>query len=413
MKVRLTGILAALAIFAMAAPGMAQMQTGDITGRVTDNTGAVLPGVTVTLSGANLIQAQTASSSEAGTYQFPRLPIGTYKLQFELPGFKTVVREDIRLNIGFTAQVDQQLEISTVQETVTVSGESPIVDTKNSGAKTTFDLETLQSIPSARDPWVMLERTPGITMDRVNVGGTQSGQQSSYVSRGSSTGNNKWAIDGVDITDMSATGASPIYYDFDMLQEMQVTTGGADASQQTGGVGINFVTRSGTDRFKGSGRYYWTDDKFQSDNITDEVKLQKAGAGAPIQNINDYGIEIGGPIMRGKLWYWGSYGKQDIKAGIVGFFLPTTQCQAMKAALAADPLAPFSTKDQRACLGTDGTILNNYNAKINWVPFQNNKFSFQNTWAAKTKNARNASDTRPIETTFRQKAVGKEFGTFG
>ena len=91
-------------------------------------------------------------------------------------------------------------------------------------------------------------------MDRVNVGGSQSGQQSNYISRGGNTGNNKWSLDGVDITDMSATGASPIYYDFDMMQEMQVTTGGADASQQTGGVGINFVTRSGTDRFKGSGR---------------------------------------------------------------------------------------------------------------------------------------------------------------
>ena len=119
------------------------------------------------------------------------------------------------------------LEISTVRETVTVSGGTPVVDTKTTTAKTTFDLEALQSIPSARDPWVMLERVPNITMDRINVGGSQSGQQSGYISRGSGTGNNKWSMDGVDITDMSATGASPIYYDFDMLQEMSVTTGGA------------------------------------------------------------------------------------------------------------------------------------------------------------------------------------------
>ena len=413
MRMRLTAVLAALVLVAGASPALGQVQTGDITGKVTDNTGAILPGATVTLTGTTLIQPQSATTSEAGTYSFPRLPIGTYSLKFELPGFKTVVRESIRLTLGFTAQVDQSLEISTVQETVTVTGESPVVDTKNSGAKTTFDLETLQNIPSARDPWVMLERTPGIAMDRVNVGGTQSGQQSGYVSRGSGSGNNKWAIDGVDITDMSATGASPIYYDFDMLQEMQVTTGGADAAQQTGGVGINFVTRSGTDRFKGSGRYYLTDDSLQSDNITDEVKLQRSGSGAPIQNIKDYGFEVGGPIKRGKLWYWGSYGKQDIKAGIVGFYLPTPACQAMKAALAADPLAPYPTKDQRACLGTDGTKLNNYNWKINWAPVKGNNFSFQNTWAEKFKNARDASDTRPIETTFRQKAVSSDFGTFG
>ena len=133
----------------------------------------------------------------------------------------------------------------------------------------------------------MLERTPGITMDRVNVGGTQSGQQSGYMSRGTSTGNNKWAIDGVDITDMSATGASPIYYDFDMLQEMQVTTGGADASQQTGGVGINFVTRSGTNRFKGPAATTGPTTSFRATTSPTRSRLQRAGAGAPIQNIND------------------------------------------------------------------------------------------------------------------------------
>jgi hypothetical protein len=137
------------------------------------------------------------------------------------------VFQDIRITIGFRAQVNGLMELSTVQETVTVSGASPLVDTREVGTKASFDLETLQNIPSARDPWVMLERTPGIFMDRANVGGNQSGQQSGYSSRGSSTGNNKWSIDGVDITDMSATGSSPIYYDFDMLEEMQVTTGGA------------------------------------------------------------------------------------------------------------------------------------------------------------------------------------------
>ena len=406
-----TAVIATLLIIASVAPGFAQ-QTGEIQGRITDNSGAVLPGVTVTLTATDRAPL-TAVTSETGTFLFPRLPIGVYSLKFELTGFKTVVVDAIRLTINQSANFNQMLEISTVQETVTVTGETPIVDTRNTGTQATFNRELLQSLPTARDPWVILEQTPGITMDRANVGGSQSGQQSGYISRGSSTGNNKWTIDGVDITDMSATGASPIYYDFDMLEEMQVVTGGADASQQTGGVGINMVTRSGTDRFKASGRYYITDDTFQSDNITDEIKLQRAGSGAPIQNIKDYGFEVGGPIKRGRLWFWGSYGKNDIKAGIVGFYLPTPACQAMKAALAIDPLAPFSTDDQRACLGTDGTILDNYNWKLNWAITQGNRFSFQNTWAAKTKNARNASDTRPIETTYRQGAVPGSFGTYG
>jgi hypothetical protein len=410
---KLRNMLVALFVAAFATVSSAQQQTGEIFGRATDRSGAVLPGATVTVSGPALIQPRITTTSETGTYRVPELPIGPYTVTFELPGFRTLAMQDIRITIGFRAQVNAELELSQVQETVTVTGESPLIDTRETGTKSTFDLETLQNIPSARDPWVMLDRAPAIAMDRVNVGGTQSGQQSNYVSRGSSTGNNKWSIDGVDITDMSATGASPMYYDFDMLAEMQVTTGGADVAQQTGGVGINFVTRSGTDRFRGSGRFYVTDDKFQSDNITDDLKRERAGSGAPIQNIRDYGFEIGGPIKKGRAWFWGSYGKQDIKAGIVGFFLPDARCQQIKAALAADPFAPFSTDEQRGCLGTDGTILDNYNWKVTAVPFNNNRFNFQNTWGAKSKNARGASDTQPIETTFRQGAAPSRFGAYG
>ena len=112
----------------------------------------------------------------------------------------------------------------------------------------------LQRIPSARDPWVILQQTAGIAMDRENIGGNMSGQQSNYVSRGANPTNNKWSLDGVDITDMAATGASPTYYDFDAFQEMTINTGGVDVTQQTGGVGINLVTKSGTDRFSGSAR---------------------------------------------------------------------------------------------------------------------------------------------------------------
>jgi len=411
MKGRFTALLTVVALM-FAATGWAQSDVGDISGRVMDNSGAVLPGVTVTATSPVLINPLTAISSETGTYQFPRVPIGTYTVKFELPGFKTLVREDVRVTVSFNAQVNAQLAITEVQETITVTGESPVVDLKNTSAKSTFDLETLQNIPSARDPWVMLERTPSITMDRVNVGGNQSGQQSGYVARGTGTGNNKWYIDGVDITDMSATGASPIYYDFDMLQEMQVTTGGPDASMQTGGVGINLVTRSGTNMFKGSGRLYNTNDRFEADNVNDEIRAQGAGSGNPIQNINDFGIEAGGPILRDRLWVWGSYGRQDIKVGVVNFYENTPTCRPP--GVPVNQIAQvLDTETLRDCLATDQTILNNYNVKLTYAPFANNKFNFQNTWAEKVRNARDASDTRPLETAYRQKAVDSTFGSFG
>ena len=413
MTLRKTLVASALMLVLGFTSAFAQQNTGEIYGRAADTSGAVLPGATVTVAGPALITPRVSVTSETGTYRIPELPIGTYSVTFELAGFKTTAIQDIRVTIGFRAQVNGSLELSTVQETVTVTGASPLVDTRETGTKATFDLETMQNIPSARDPWVMLERTPGIIMDRANVGGNQSGQQSGYISRGASTGNNKWSIDGVDITDMAATGASPIYYDFDMLEEMQVTTGGADVTQQTGGVGINLVTKSGTDRFKGSARALLTDDKFVDDNITPELKAAGAGAGAPIQNIKDYGFDVGGPILKGKLWYWGSYGTQDVKVGVVGFYKNDSTCRPNGVAI--NPRTA-DTDLLRSCLSTDLTTLNNYNIKLTYVPFRNNRLNFQNTWAEKVRNARDAGDTRPIETTYRQRAVDAKaagVGKFG
>lgn len=389
---------------ALGVAASAQQQTGEIFGKATDKSGGVLPGATVTVSGPALIQPRVVTTSETGAYRVPELPVGTYNVTFELPGFRSVQFAEVRITIGFRAQINGELELSSIQETVTVTGESPLIDTKSTGTRSSFDLESLQNLPTARDPWVMLEKAPGIAMDRANVGGSQSGQQSGYISRGSSTGNNKWSIDGVDVTDMSATGSSPIYYDFDMLEEMQVTTGGADASQQTGGVGINLVTRGGTDRFKGSGRYYVTDQQFQADNINDALRAQGAGSGAPIQNIADYGVEVGGPIKRGRAWYWGSYGTQDVKVGVVGFYKNNPTCR---------PTPPTDTQGLRDCLETDLTTLNNYNIKLTASPFDGNRLNLQNTWAEKVRNARDASDLRPIETTYRQKAIDKKYGAFG
>src|SRR5207237_2373615 len=101
-----------------------------------------------------------------------------------------------RATVGLSAQINTEMGISTVQETITVTGESPIVDTKETGTKQTFTNDLLQSIPSARDPWVILQQTAGIAMDRENVGGNMSGQQSNYISRGGNPTNNKWSLDG-------------------------------------------------------------------------------------------------------------------------------------------------------------------------------------------------------------------------
>jgi hypothetical protein len=403
-------VLALVALFATSALASAQSQTGEIFGKVTDGSGAVLPGVTVTLAAPTLLQPQTAVSSETGTFQFARLEIGVYSVKFELAGFKTIVNEGIRVTVGFSAQVNAQMGISTVQETITVTGESPIVDTRATGTKQTFTNELLQSIPSARDPWVILQQTAGIAMDRENVGGNMSGQQSNYVSRGGNPTNNKWSLDGVDITDLSATGSSPTYYDFDMFEEMTVTTGGVDVTQQTGGVGINLVTKAGSDKFRGSSRFYDTNHRAESNNITDALRAQGASSGNPIQDIQDYGVEVGGPLKKGKAWIWGAFGKNVIDVGVVGFYQPTANCQAFKTTATA---LAASVQDVNNCLNTDETLLQTTNLKAEVQLFKGNKLSLYNLFSKKVRNARGASDLTPIESTTPQLAVSSAYGQWG
>ena len=409
MKLRATAWVAVLALVLGVATAGAQSQTGEIFGRVTDESGAVLPGVTVTLTGPSVLQPLIATTSETGSYQFPRLTVGSYNLKFELAGFKTIIQEKIELTVGFSAQISPQLGVSAVQEVVTVTSETPVVDTRQTGTRETFTLEQLQSIPSARDPWVILQQTAGIAMDRENIGGNMSGQQSNYVSRGGNPTNNKWSLDGVDITDMSATGASPAYYDFDSFQEMTINTGGVDVTQQTGGVGINLVTKSGSDKFRGSSRFFLTDESVQANNIDDDLRRQGATSGNPIQNIKDYGFEMGGPISRGRAWVWGGFGKQTVDVGVVGFYKPSAECQALKTTSVA---LASSIDAVNECLNTDRTLLQQTNLKAEVQLFKGNRLSVFNNFNKKERNARGASDLNPIETTTPQKAVDKSFGKY-
>jgi hypothetical protein len=410
MRTRVVVLLAVVCL-GLAVPTLAQ-QTGEIYGKVADTSGAVIPGVTVTVSGPVLLQPGVAVTSQTGTYRFPQLPIGTYSVKFELIGFKTILRDGVRLEMGLNVQVNATLEVGTVEETITVTGAQPVVDLKDTGKGARYTQEVLQTIPTGRDQWVIIEQTPGVVMDRQNVGGSMSGQQSTFVSRGAAQTQQKWILDGVDVTDMLGGGASSFYYDFDSLEEMQVSTASSDASMQTAGVGVAVVTKSGSDKLKGSARGYITDQRFESDNLTDTIRKQGASSGNPIQNIQDYGVEAGGPIKKGRAWFWGSYGKLATKVGINNFYKPSASCQALKADLAKDALS-HSIDEIRGCLNTDLTTISNFNLKFGLAPFKNNEFSWFNTFSQKVRNARNASDLMPIETTWRQKALGSEWGMWG
>ena len=183
-----TGLLTLLIALSFGVPAFGQgggaSSTGTIQGRIVDAQGAVLPGVTVTATSPAMLGAQTTVSSETGNYRFPAVPPGTYELTFELAGFNTLKRSGITITLGFTAQVNVELALATLQETVNVTGDSPVIDSSATRVVQTFKLEQLQAIPNGRDMWSLLAVTPGVQMGRIDVGGNRAGTQTPYTAYG-------------------------------------------------------------------------------------------------------------------------------------------------------------------------------------------------------------------------------------
>jgi hypothetical protein len=288
-------------LLALAGPAAAQLQTGNLYGTVSDEQGAALPGVTVTLTGVGANQVQVTDSD--GQFRFLNLYPGTYGLRAELEGFSTVEYPDIGIRVGGNAEIQVTLS-GAVQDVITVTGESPLLDERRLNQGSNVSTVELDKVPTARDPWSLLSQAPGVVVDRINVGGNESGQQSNFVGMGSSTRDNTFAVDGVILTDMNAVGASATYFDFGAFEEVQFTVSSVDVSVATAGVTINQVTKRGTNQWRGSGRYLRTDGDWQSD--------PSEANGNRIDAVEEYGAEIGGPLWRDHLWIWGSYGESEI-----------------------------------------------------------------------------------------------------
>ena len=390
MSRRALAVLLLLVSFTTAAYAQ---NTSQVFGKVSDTSGAVLPGVTVTLSSPALLEPRVAVTSETGTYEFPGLPIGIYAVRFELSGFSRLVREGLQLAAGFNAQVNGELTVGGLEENVVVTGVNPIVDIRSTTQGTRFNVEELQAIPSARDVFQVLTQTPGIASDRQNVGGTHNGQQTGMFSRGASNGQGRWFVDGVDRNDLA--NGRPFVIDFNSVEEVQVSTGGADATMQTPGVFVNVVTKSGSDAFKGATWFMRTDRHLGSTNVTDAQRAQGANSGNPLVYTNDYGGQLGGPISKGRAWFWATYGMQNVRLGVLNVYQPTTACAPVK----ANPLG-YSFADVTDCLTLNKQDVPALGSKFNLRPFAGNLFTVANSFGQRVESIRSADDLHPtFETT--------------
>src|SRR5437773_7607178 len=252
--------LIVLFVLLVASAARAQVETGSITGAVTDTSGAVLPGASVTLTGEKLIGgAQTMVTDASGTYRFDRLPPGIYAIKVELQGFKTVTQNDIRISAAFVATVNARLEVGSVSESITVTGGAPTIDTKSNLQQTVMSQDILEGVPTGRDPWSVAKLIPGVQVATYDVGGTQSIQQSSLSSHGSNTNDVNYNIDGATVNwPGGGGGATMLYYDQGMFEEVNYMTSAIPAEVMAGGVSINMVTKDAGNRWRGNTKYSYS-----------------------------------------------------------------------------------------------------------------------------------------------------------
>src|SRR5438876_471157 len=292
---------------------------GAIDGRVTDNTNAVLPGVTVTISGAALMGARVVTTSEQGAYRIVAVPPGDYTIVFELSGFAPLKRTEIRVDLGFTVTLNVQMALSGVSENVTVTGASPVVDTTSTKITTTFDAPMLASLPSgSRDYWSLLSETPALKLTRIDVGGSSAGSQSNYYAYGT-TGQNRPMIEGINST--QGTERFGNYVDMGSFDEIAVNAAAHTAEMAVPGIQMVFISKSGGNAYHGSLVGHYENERWQSFNIDDrQIALGASGGGglAPrdvnrLHKFRDLGADVGGYIIKDRFWWYAAVRDLEIR----------------------------------------------------------------------------------------------------
>lgn len=282
---------------ALAVPALAQRTTGTIVGAVTDESGAVLPGVTVTLQGALVAGQPTTVTGADGAYRFPSLAPGEYNLTFTIQGFSTIKQEKVPVPLGATVEINAQLKVSSLQETVTVTGGSPVVDTASTNLSTNLNRAWVENAPQRRFTFFdLINQAAGISPATATSSRSQA--------FGSSTTDNSYQLDGTDFTAPS-TGAAWPWPNTDAIEEVQVLQLGASAEYgNVQGAVFNVVTRQGSNTFHGDGNFYFMNDAMTGRNTTD---TQDEGKPYHRAEFKDTTWQLGGPAKKDKLWFFGSY----------------------------------------------------------------------------------------------------------
>ena len=383
-RLHVLGLALGLILFCAATARGQSVSSGTIHGTVRDQSGGVLPGVTATLTSPALQVRELVQITDAqGEYRFVDLPAGTYLLKFELPGFSTLIREDLRLTIGFTARVDESMKVGAMEESVTVSGQSPVVDMTSTSAAVAFTKEMLESVPRGRDLQNVLAMAPGVTQERIDVGGSTLAQRQDTASYGMEA-QPKLQYEGMNIA-MGADQNTPIYFIDNSLDEVQVRTSGNDAEVSTPGVSMIAIMKSGGNTFHGSYRGSWQPGGLVADNLNPSLRAQNINAPPKLKKFYDAAGDLGGRIVRDKLWFYGGYARQTKNEGTLGF------------AADAGPDGRYLTGDEPQAYFESS--LYQYSIKLSYQMSRNNRFVYAWQRGVKAQPQNGGGRLRPLEAT--------------
>jgi hypothetical protein len=280
-----------------------------ITGIVRDTSGAVLPGVTVEASSPVLIEkVRSAVTDGSGVYRIVDLLPGTYAVEFTLPGFATIRREGVELTGSFAATINTELKVGALEETITVTGETPVVDTQNTLRQTVLSKDLIQTLPATRAYGSLLNATPGVTVDNNGLAATPT--MTFFSAHGGRSNEGRMLINGMSVAaPFNGGGVGSLTYDTNNVEEVSMVVSGGLGEAETGGPSMNLVPRSGGNTFSGQAFYNTAGKWSTGDNVDDTLRAAGIERSQGIINSFDASGSLGGPIKRDRLWFYGSYRK--------------------------------------------------------------------------------------------------------
>jgi len=364
---RIAAPLIFLAIMVTSIPAAAQ--SSGIAGAVRDTTGAVLPGVTVEASSPALIEkVRSVVSDEQGQYRILALVPGTYTVTFSLPGFTGLQRENVQLSANFTATINVEMVVGSLAETVTVSGQSPVVDVQNTATRNLITREVLEAVPTNRTLAAWAALTPGLSAGAtaMDVGGSKGEQSIRLAIHGGRGSEQRMLLDGMNVSGVSSYwGFMP---DPASTEEVVIALGGGSAEADLGGVQMNFIPKDGGNRLSGYFFANYANESFQTDNLSDAIRRRGLTTVNAVDHIYDTDGSFGGPIKVDRLWFYSAHRRWGNGTQVAGLFFNQT------------PTA-FTYTPDRSRPGIEDYRQRSHNLRLSWVPAQRHKirasFDFQ------------------------------------